>query len=150
GAAPPNVRALLRDLRSGVGPDAPLVAYDGFVGVKPADAEGLYIEVYGVPNAELPPRGRQLLSELEARTGDAGPDGGAAYGAQAAELLLDAIARSDGTRRSVSEQLRRASTTDGLLGDVRFDELGDLVRAPVTIYRMTAEGLEVERVVTVP
>ena len=40
--------------------------------------------------------------------------------------------------------------TDGLLGDVRFDELGDLVRAPVTIYRMTAEGLEVDRVVTVP
>ena len=50
----------------------------------------------------------------------------------------------------VSEQLRLASVTDGLLGDVRFDELGDLVRAPVTVYRMTAEGLEVDRVVTVP
>jgi DNA-binding SARP family transcriptional activator/ABC-type branched-subunit amino acid transport system substrate-binding protein len=150
GAAPPHVQALLRELRDSLESDAKLLAHDGFAGLSPADAEGLYVENYGIPNAELPPAGRQLLAELEARGGDAGPDLGAAYGAQAAELLLDAIARSDGTRRSVSEQLRLASVTDGLLGDVRFDELGDLVRAPVTIYRMTAEGLEVERVVTVP
>jgi branched-chain amino acid transport system substrate-binding protein len=150
GAAPPHTAAFLRDLRDGVGTDVPFLAHEGFSAVDPADAEGLYVEVPGTPNAQLPPAGRQLLAELEARSGDAGPDGGAVYGAQAAELLLDAIARSDGTRGSVSEQLRHASVTDGLLGDVRFDELGDLVRPPVTIYRMTAEGLEVDRVVTVP
>ena len=99
GAAPPHVQALLRELRDSLESDAKLLAHDGFAGVSPADAEGLYVENYGVPNAELPPAGRQLLAELEARSGDAGPDLGAAYGAQAAELLLDAIARSDGTRR---------------------------------------------------
>jgi hypothetical protein len=37
--------------------------------------------------------------------GNPGPDFSAAYGAQAAEILLDAIARSDGTRASVTREL---------------------------------------------
>jgi branched-chain amino acid transport system substrate-binding protein len=150
GAAPRNARALLRDLRSELGAEVPLLASDGFAGLSPADAEGLYVTNYGIPNAELPPAGRQFLAELEARTGSEGPDASAVYTAQAAELLLDAIARSDGSRRSVSEQLRRASVTDGLLGAIRFDEFGDPVPATLPVYRITAEGQVVDRIVTVP
>jgi ABC-type branched-subunit amino acid transport system substrate-binding protein len=54
------------------------------------------------------------------------------YAAQAAEILLDAIARSDGTRSSVTRELFRTDVEDGILGDIRFDENGDLVEAPVT------------------
>ena len=59
----------------------------------------MYVTNYGIPNDRLPPRGRQLLRGFAAANGgNSGPDLGAAYGAQAAEILLDAIARSDGTR----------------------------------------------------
>ena len=68
-----------------------------------------------------------------------GPDFAAAYGAQAAEILLDAIARSDGTRASVTREVFRARVEDGILGDIRFDRNGDLVDAPFTFFRIVGE-----------
>jgi DNA-binding SARP family transcriptional activator/ABC-type branched-subunit amino acid transport system substrate-binding protein len=149
GAAPAHVDSLLRDLRAGLGEDVALIASDGFWGVSGPDARGMYIGNYGIPNAELPPAGTRFLEELEAGGGDPGPDFSAVYGAQAAEILLDAIARSDGTRASVTRELRAATVENGLLGDIRFDRYGDLVEGPVTIFRLTRKGPVVDRVVTV-
>jgi len=149
GAAPPHVDALLGDLRASLGRDVALIAHDGFQGVSGPAARGLYYGYYGIPNAELPPAGEQFLEELEASGGVAGPDFTAVYGAQAAEILLDAIARSDGTRASVTRELRTATVEDGLLGDISFDRFGDLVEAPVTIFRVTRKGPIVDRVITV-
>jgi branched-chain amino acid transport system substrate-binding protein len=144
GAAPPHADSFLRDLRAALGRDVALIAREG----GPA-ARGVYVGISGIPNAELPPAGRQFLEELDASGAKAGPDLSAVYGAQAAEILLDAIARSDGTRASVTEELRQATVEDGLLGDISFDRYGDLVEGPVTIYRVTGKGLVVDRVVTV-
>jgi DNA-binding SARP family transcriptional activator/ABC-type branched-subunit amino acid transport system substrate-binding protein len=149
GAAPPQVDALLRDLRAGLGAGVPMIASAGFAGVAGPSARGLYIATYGIPNSKLPPAGRRFLAELESRTGSAGPDFSAIYGAQAAELMLDAIARSDGTRASVAAELRRTSVRDGLLGEVRFDRFGDLVDPPVSLYRLTDDDAELDRVLTV-
>jgi branched-chain amino acid transport system substrate-binding protein len=146
-AAPPHVDSLLGDLRARLGRGVALIASDGFFGVSGPAAQGMYIGNYGIPNAELPAAGKQFLADLEASGGDPGPDGTAVYGAQAAEILLDAIARSDGTRASVTEELRRATVEDGLLGDISFDRYGDLVEGPVTIYRVTREGAVVDRVI---
>jgi hypothetical protein len=55
----------------------------------------------------------------------------ATLAARAAELALDAIARSDGTRRSVARAVRASSL---------FDAGGDLKRAPVTILRAQRPG----------
>ena len=74
------------------------------------------------------------------RAGEPSPSYSAAYAAQAAEILLDAIARSAGTRSSVTEELRRTSVENGILGDVRFDENGDLVEGPFTIFRVVGKG----------
>jgi DNA-binding SARP family transcriptional activator/ABC-type branched-subunit amino acid transport system substrate-binding protein len=150
GAAPAHGDSLLRDLRARLGEDVAFIASDGF-GLVSDDpvARGMYIGNYGIPNAELPREGRQFLEELEAGGGEPGPDTSAVYGAQAAEILLDAIARSDGTRASVTEELRATTVENGLLGDVRFDRYGDLVEGPVTIYRLTGKGPVVDRVVTV-
>ena len=70
--------------------------------------------------------------------------------------MLDAIARSDGTRRSVNEELFRTDEPDGLTGPTKFDERGDTVAGAVTIVRVTDapgsndlptfEGGEIERV----
>jgi DNA-binding SARP family transcriptional activator/ABC-type branched-subunit amino acid transport system substrate-binding protein/streptogramin lyase len=147
GAGPPHVDALLRDLRARLARGVALIASDGFWGVSGPAAQGMYIGNYGIPNSELPPKGRRFLAELEADGGDPGPDFSAAYGAQAAEILLDAIARSDGTRPSVTRELFRTNVEDGILGDIRFDENGDLVEGPVTIYRIAGNRAVVDRVV---
>jgi branched-chain amino acid transport system substrate-binding protein len=137
-----NEGALIRDLRDALGPDVPLIAMDGFMPpaglVKFAGpaARGMYVGVYGLPNHELPPTGERFLEEFEAAQGGGPtPSYAATYGAQAVEILLDAIARSDGTRASVTRELRLATVEDGILGDIRFDENGDLVEGPVSFFR---------------
>jgi branched-chain amino acid transport system substrate-binding protein len=144
----PNGGALVRDLRARLGPDATLIASDYFTPVPdlieaagPA-ARGMYISSGGgLPNDELPPAGKRFLEEFETtRAGEPSPPFSAPYAAQAAEILLDAIARSDGTRESVTRELFRTSVEDGILGDIDFDENGDPVEAPVTIYRVVGRG----------
>jgi branched-chain amino acid transport system substrate-binding protein len=137
-----NEGALIRDLRDALGPEVPLIAGDAFmpseglVDLAGPAARGMYLGVYGLPNDELPPTGARFLEEFEAaHGGGATPSYTATYGAQAVEILLDAIARSDGTRSSVNRELRRTTVEDGILGDIRFDANGDLVEGPVTFFR---------------
>jgi branched-chain amino acid transport system substrate-binding protein len=143
----PNGGTLVRDLRAHLGPDMAFVAPDRFGPVPdlveaagPA-ARGMYLSVYGLPHGELPPPGKEFLEDFEgARAGEPSPSYSAAYAAEAAEILLDAIARSDGTRSSVVRELHRTTVEDGILGDIRFDEYGDLVEGPVTIFRVVGKG----------
>jgi DNA-binding SARP family transcriptional activator/ABC-type branched-subunit amino acid transport system substrate-binding protein len=143
----PNGGDLVRDLRARLGPGVALIAPDRFGPVPelleaagPA-ARGMYVSTYGMPNSELPPPGKRFLEEFEAtRVGEPSPSNSAAYAAQAAEILLDAIARSDGTRSSATRELRGTTVEDGILGDIRFDEYGDLVAGPVTIFRVVGKG----------
>jgi hypothetical protein len=51
-----------------------------------------------------------------------------------AAVLLDAIARSDCSRASVSERLLGAHAPGGILGDFRFDKNGDPTYNPVTVF----------------
>lgn len=155
GASPPNVGAFIRDLRAALGPDVALIANDGFarfpelIAAAGPAARGMYVSNYGLPNGALPLRGKQFLEAFEAaRAGKPSPDFSAAYGAQAAEILLEAIARSDGTRASVTRELRRTKVEDGILGDIRFDRYGDLVEAPMTVFRVVGSRAVVDRVVT--
>jgi branched-chain amino acid transport system substrate-binding protein len=149
GAAPPHVDSLLADLHSSLGRDVALIAREGFIHEPSPAARGLYVGYGGIPNAELPPAGLQFLEELKASGGEPGPDLSAVYGAQAAEILLDAIARSDGTRASVTRELFHTRIEDGILGDISFDRYGDLVEGPVTVYRVTRKGLVFDRVIIV-
>ncbi len=76
--------------------------------------------------------------------------------------MLDAIARSEGTRESVLSELRSSRVKNGLLGSFRFDRNGDSVPAAVPILRITGqtppgaglpeyfEGAVLDRVVKVP
>jgi len=57
--------------------------------------------------------------------------------AAAADLVLDAISRSDGTRASVLRELQHAHVRDGILGSFRFDENGDMDPALVSAFRIT-------------
>jgi ABC-type branched-subunit amino acid transport system substrate-binding protein len=53
------------------------------------------------------------------------------------EILLDAIATSDGTRAAVTRNVLRARVTSGPLGTFHFDAAGDTTGNRVGIYRIT-------------
>jgi ABC-type branched-subunit amino acid transport system substrate-binding protein len=80
-----------------------------------------------------------------ARTGT----GGAPAAAQATEILLAAIAGSDGTRSSVTARVLADRVNDGILGTFRFDRNGDMSPGPVTIYRVRDGHQTINRVVRV-
>ena len=156
GLLTPGSGTLLRQLRDALGPDVALVAPDDFAVLDNLRqlvgrvAEGLFVTTYGIPNDRLSPSGKQFLAQFAAsRGGDSGPDLAASYGAQAAEIFLDAIARSDGTRGSVTEQVRLTDVRNGILGNISWDRKGDLVEGPVTIMRVADGEFVVDRVVVV-
>ncbi len=70
--------------------------------------------------------------------------------AQAAEVLLDSIARSDGSRASVVDELFKTEVTNGLLGSFSFDRYGDIVPAPVGIYRFEGGEIVADGVIRAP
>jgi branched-chain amino acid transport system substrate-binding protein len=146
--------ALIRELRQRLGQDFPIITPDGFMLPEELDAlagpaaQGVYSTVYGIPNGELPKRGRDFVAEYERSRGTPiGADLGAVYGGQAAEVLLDAIGVSDGTRASVTREVMKTDEPDGLIGAIAFDEFGELEEPPVTIMRFSGDDFELDRVV---
>ena len=51
-------------------------------------------------------------------------------------MLLSAIARSDGSRESVTRQLLKTRIDDGLFGSFTFDPNGDSTSSPLPIFRV--------------
>ncbi len=148
-----NGRRLIEDLRGALGPDVLILAPDGWAGLAadlgPA-GEGMLITASGVPPEFLPERGRALVraaGDLEQRgrgvffTAEAG---------QAAEVLMAAIAASDGTRPSVVKQLFRTRVKDGILGDFEFDAAGDMDPAFYGLYQFQGGEDVLMRLVRAP
>jgi len=146
--------ALLDALRSEPGPHVPILASDGFsVADLLADvgqaAEGLRVSVGGIAPEALTGQRRRLLQQLEQALGEA-PQQLSVYAAQATQILLDAIARSDGTRRSVIHELFASHVRNGILGDFDVTESGDTSTSQVTIYRVSHGLLRLDRIITPP
>ena len=70
--------------------------------------------------------------------------------AQATEVLLEAIAGSDGTRATVTERLFRTRVSDGILGSFEFDANGDTTGGGVTMYRIEQGEPRILDVITAP
>ena len=103
-------------------------------------ALGMYLSFPGVLLEGLPPAGARWVERFRKTQGGAQIDPSAVYAAQATEVLLDAIARSDGTRASVVKELFTTRMTDSLLGSFGFDANGDISESPVTIVRVQRPG----------
>jgi branched-chain amino acid transport system substrate-binding protein len=130
--------------------DVKLFAPDGFTTQATIDesgtaAEGMFMSVAGVPIDEFSGAALDFIEDLQA-----GPIAGkpidpyAIYGGQAAQIMFDAIAASDGTRADVIAKMFETEVTDGLLGTFTIDENGDPANAEgavvgFTIYRATDE-----------
>jgi branched-chain amino acid transport system substrate-binding protein len=148
----PGCGKLIADLRLAL-PRVTIVGSDGFSdfeGIVKATgkaAEGMYVSVPGLPREKLPPAGRRIGRLFGApRLGSGGP----AYAAQAAAVLLDAIAASDGTRSSVNAHLLSARVRNGVIGSFSFDRNGDPTFNPTMIFRIEHGKARLDRVVTPP
>ena len=92
-------------------------------------AHGVYLattEACCPPPGSLTPAARASSARFGAR---ARTEHCVLEAAQAAEVVLQAIARSDGTRASVLRSLRSLHVTDGILGSFTFDRWRHLARA---------------------
>jgi branched-chain amino acid transport system substrate-binding protein len=150
-----NGGKLIKDLRAGLGDGVQLMALDGFTPVSAVvagagqAAEGLTVSVAGLPNEQLKAAGKKFVADFKAETGKE-PDPYSVYAAQAAEVLLAAIERSDGSRASVAEELFNTDIRNGILGTFKIDENGDTTSNPVTIYQVKGGQSTTLKVITPP
>lgn len=146
---------LLVDLRAALGPSVPLLGSDGFQVVYKElanlgrEVEGLYVTTLGAPLTRLEPTGRKYVAALGKRLGRP-PELFTVQTAAAAEVMLDAIGRSDGTRSSVSRALMRTKLANGILGRVSFTATGDTRGRLVTITQISRGRPVVRDVLDVP
>ncbi len=149
-----KAKTLVEDLRAALPPGVELIAPDGFAFSSVAHelgaaGEGMLVTTTSVPSELLPPAGEQFVREFGHPVGEAGFLG-APEAAQATEVLLDAIASSDGTRASVVEELFATKVENGILGSFSFDRFGDIVPAPVGVYRFENGEIVAHDVVRTP
>jgi branched-chain amino acid transport system substrate-binding protein len=133
-----NGGKLIKDIRSGA-PGVKILAPDGFTPISAdvqeagaANANGMTVSVAGLPNSELKGAGKAFVKGFTKVAGS--PDPYSVYAAQAAEVLVAAIARSNGTRASVTQQLFKTNVKNGILGSFTINHNGDTSSNPVTIY----------------
>jgi branched-chain amino acid transport system substrate-binding protein len=107
-----------------------LFAPDGFTTQQTIDeageaSAGMFMSVAGVPIDEFEGAGAEFAEAFAPRLGGANIDPYAIYGAQAAQVILDAVAASDGSRADVIAKMFEAEVNDGLLGSFEINENGD-------------------------
>jgi branched-chain amino acid transport system substrate-binding protein len=137
-----NAARVVRDLRARLPETVDVLAQDGLtplpllVRQAGSAAVGTYVSLAGIVTDRLPPAGAHFVERFAQTQAGAEIEPSAVYAAQAAEVLVDAIRRSDGTRSSVIEELFRTRVSDGLLGSFEFDRNGDISESPVTIVQV--------------
>jgi branched-chain amino acid transport system substrate-binding protein len=145
-----NGAQVIKDKVSVLGPNdgkVKLFAPDGFttqqtIDEAPEATPGMFMSVAGVPIDEFKGKGAEFAKAFKPRLGGKNIDPYAIYGAQAAQIMLDAIAASDGSRGDVLKKMFESKVTDGYLGSFEINENGDPSGAEgavvgFTIYKAT-------------
>ena len=156
-----NGAQVIKDKVKVLGPndgDVKLYAPDGFTAQQTIDESGVentrgaFFSVAGVPADEFTGRGAEFVEEFQEVLGDEPIDPYAVYGAQATQIMLDAIAASDYTRAGVIEAMFDVTVEDGFLGSFSFSENGDPELASGAVVGFSIfrgeEELEVETVLS--
>jgi len=136
-----NGTKLIKDLRAVLPKSVKIIAPDGFTPFQsvaqagPA-AEGMYITVPGAPPEKLKGPGAKFVKAFKKAIGGVQLAPYAAYAAQSAEVLITAIAKSNGTRNSVTSNLFKTNVKNGIIGTFKIDKNGDTNLAGITAYVM--------------
>jgi branched-chain amino acid transport system substrate-binding protein len=150
-----NGPTLVRSLRSVLGPDFRILTPDGFTPIAPfaqlagPAAEGVMVSFPAVPPERLRGEGRRFVAQFGKAIGRS-VEAYSVATAQAAEVLVDAIAKSDGSRASVTSNVFKTKVMNGILGSFSFDRNGDTTAGAVTIYRVVGGKPTVFTVITPP
>jgi branched-chain amino acid transport system substrate-binding protein len=121
-----------------------LLVSDGFVVDSLFDEAGADVlaGTYGsapvLNPSDLSGAGKTFIDAYTAKYGD--PEVYTAYAAAAAQALLDAISRSDGSREDVVAKLFETNITDGIVGPMSFNENGDPKQGLISIFQAEASG----------
>ncbi len=144
-----NGAQLIEDLKAGF--IGQILMPDGFnePTLNGPAADGSYVSLAGQPPGALTGAGATFVKDFGAEIGRT-PNQDSAYAAQAMLVLLDAIAKSDGTRASVTTNLLQTKVTNGILGTFSIDSNGDTSLNPVTIYQQNAGRLHPVKTITAP
>ena len=151
-----NGGKLVKDLRSVLGTNVTLLAPDGFTPISAVvqgagqSAEGMYVSVAGQPNEKLGPTGQKFVKDFGATQASGTVNPYASYAAQAAQVLLSAIEKSDGTRASVANNLLHTKVTNGILGTFTINSSGDTSSNPVTMYKIKGGKQTTYKTITPP
>jgi len=90
----------------------------------------MYVSYAGLPLGRLGPAGKAFIKAFSKffhlKKGELPPPY-AVYQAQGAQIMLEAIKRSNGTRASVTSQISRTKVKNGIMGTFHFDKNGDIV-----------------------
>jgi DNA-binding SARP family transcriptional activator/ABC-type branched-subunit amino acid transport system substrate-binding protein len=149
----PSSVGLLTALRARLGPDVQLMAPEVFdpetALLADAAAEGMTITQPGRSADDVPTEGEEFVSAYTARFGEK-PTRYALAAAQATDVMLDAIAASDGTRASATRSLFKTRVSNGILGSFLITPSGDTTLNAVTVHRIVDGEVTTMSTVDVP
>jgi branched-chain amino acid transport system substrate-binding protein len=152
GSGPGSVR-LLRDLRARLGPGVQFLTASDFDPparlLASAPAEGMTISQPGPLGEHLTTAGKRYAASFSKEFGTR-PTSFALSSAQAIDVMLDAIARSDGTRASVTRSLFDKRVSYGILGSFWITPTGDTSLNAITIHRVVRGKLTTYATIIVP
>jgi len=136
-----NGAKLLSDIKA-ANPRIQLQMPDGFSepSANGAVANGAYISVAGEPPTALQGAGANFVKSFGKSVG-AVPNPYSAYGAQAAEVMLAAVAAGGGQRAATTKAVFGLTVTNGILGTFTIGASGDTNLTPVTIYKQSGKSL---------
>ena len=142
-----NGAQVIKDKVAVLGPNngkVALYAPDGFATQATIDeagsaAQDMWMSVAGTPIDAYSGTAQEFVTGFTDQYLDANTpiDPYAIFGAQAAVVMLDAIAASDGSRADIITQMFDTSISDGYLGSFSFNENGDPQDASGTIVQFT-------------
>jgi branched-chain amino acid transport system substrate-binding protein len=93
------------------------------------NANGAYFTVAGVGIDKYKGAALKFIDGFKSQLGGKPVDPYAILGAQAGQVLLDAIDKSDGGRSSVIDEVYKTKVENGLIGNFELNENGDLTGA---------------------
>jgi len=131
---------------------------DGFTGYPDflalPEAQGAYLSFTGLSIDQFPKGGaaEKFQADYLAEYGEAPTSSFSVYGAAAAQVILAAIAASDGSRKSVYEAMKSVviPASESVVGtELKFDANGDILSKDITILIVKESKETFEKKITV-
>jgi branched-chain amino acid transport system substrate-binding protein len=150
-----NAGKLWKDLRGVLGKDFKMMGPDGifdqdFLDAAADAADGTFVTFGGLPPEKLTGKGTEWYTKYKAKY-NIEPSSYAAYGYEAATVVLDAIKRAGRKdRAAIRDAMLATKDWDGVLGRWSFDQNGDTSLTAMSVNQVKAGKFEYVKTVEAP